>query len=219
MLPIKAPPRQELAHQEYIRGVGRCKHVGERDAVGGAQEVQLHPVHREGAPPDPGSSLETRRLLDLPGMHDLKQRRVHDERLGIPGQLLKQGASQWFEETPELPHASMEGERVKSHDAGEQMREEPLAVTQEGALALHAAQLLEERQGEDLGVRESLYGLVALCLRVEKGVGVVGEAEKHGQSLFQVGKRVGMLGVGHPRFLSSRVRMAPFVSLIHATDI
>ncbi len=44
--------------------------------------------------------------------------------------------------------------------------------------------------------------------------------KKHGQRLFQVGERVGMLGLwGHPRFLSLRVRMAPVVPSIHATHI
>jgi hypothetical protein len=50
-------------------------------------------------------------------------------------------------------------------------------------------------------------------------VGVVYKAEEHGQSLFQVGERVDMLGSGHPRFLSPRVRMAPGVPSIHATHI
>jgi hypothetical protein len=56
-------------------------------------------------------------------------------------------------------------------------------------------------------------------MRVEQCVGVVYEAEQHGQSLFQVGKRGGMLGVGHPTFLSLRVRMALVVPSIHATHI
>jgi hypothetical protein len=59
----------------------------------------------------------------------------------------------------------------------------------------------------------------ASAVGVEQGVSVVYEAEEHGQSLFQVGERVGMLGMGDPRFLSPRVRMAPVVSSIHATYI
>jgi hypothetical protein len=56
-------------------------------------------------------------------------------------------------------------------------------------------------------------------VRVERGVSVIYEAEEHGQSLFQVNERGGKLGLGHPRFLSLRVRMAPVVSSIHATHI
>jgi len=69
------------------------------------------------------------------------------------------------------------------------MGEEPLAIAQERAFALHAPQLLQESEGDDLGVREALYCLVALsAARVEEAVGVVYEAEKHAHSLFQVGE-------------------------------
>ena len=90
------------------------------------------------------------------------------------------------------------------------MREEPLGILQERAFALYAPQLLEEGEGDDLRVREALYVLVASsAMRVEQHVGVAYEAEEHGQSLFQVGERAGMLGLGHPRFVSPRVRMTP----------
>ena len=109
---------------------------------------------------------------------------------------------------------------METHHPREQVSKEPLGVAQERAFAFHTPQLLEEGEGDDLRVRESLYCLVASsAVGIEQGIGVVYKAEEHGQSLFQVGERVGMLGVGHPRFLSSRVRMAPFVPLIHATDI
>jgi hypothetical protein len=102
----------------------------------------------------------------------------------------------------------------------EQMEEEPLGIPQERAFALHAPKLLQEGEGDALGVRKPLYCLVASgAARVEEAVAVIYEAEKHCQSLFQVGERVGMLGSGHPRFLSSRVRMPPFVPSIHATHI
>ena len=62
------------------------------------------------------------------------------------------------------------------------MREEPLGLAQEGLLALHAAQLLEEGQRQDLRVREALDGDrgVALAARVEDPVGVADEAEEDG---------------------------------------
>jgi len=54
---------------------------------------------------------------------------------------------------------------------------------------------------------------------VEQGVSVVYEAEERGQSLFQVGERVGMLESGHPEFLLPSVRMALVVPSIHTTHI
>jgi hypothetical protein len=86
---------------------------------------------------------------------------------------------------------------MKSHHSGEQVREEPLCVAQEGALALHAPQLLEEGEGDDLRVGKPLERLVTLPVRVEMGVGVVDEAEEHGEGLFRLGEAWGMVGLGH----------------------
>jgi hypothetical protein len=77
------------------------------------------------------------------------------------------------------------------------MREEPLGVAQEGALALHPSELLQKGEGDDLRVREVFEGFVAVrSARVEGGVGVINEAEEHAQSLFQAGEGGGMLGLG-----------------------
>jgi hypothetical protein len=46
---------------------------------------------------------------------------------------------------------------VKSHHAGEQLREESLGVPEERALALDAPELLEERQGQDPSESESRF--------------------------------------------------------------
>jgi hypothetical protein len=46
-------------------------------------------------------------------------------------------------------------------DPGEQVREVPLGITQEGPFAPHAPQLSEEREGMDFGVRVGL-GLTRL---------------------------------------------------------
>src|SRR5918993_1107989 len=97
-------------------------------------------------------------------------------------------------------------------DPGEQVREEPLGIAQEGPLALYAPKLLEKRQRQDLGVREPLERLVTLPPRVEQRVSVVDEAEQDRDRLFQGGEGGGMLRMGHPRFLSSGIRMAPFYS-------
>jgi hypothetical protein len=70
---------------------------------------------------------------------------------------------------------------MKPHHPGEQVREEPLCVAQEGALALHATELLEESEGEDFRVCEPLEGFVASSAAgVEQGVSVVDEAEEDG---------------------------------------
>ena len=94
----------------------------------------------------------------------------------------------------------------------EQLREEPLGIPQERAFALHAPKLLQERQGEHLGVGELLYGLVGSPAWVEEGISVVDEAEQYGDRLFQGREGGSMLRMGHPRFLSSGSRMAPFYS-------
>ncbi len=104
-------------------------------------------------------------------------------------------------------------------DLGEQVREEPLGIAQEGPLALYAPKLLEKRQRQDLGVREPLERLVTLPPRVEQRVSIVEEAEQDRDRLFQGGEGGGMLRMGHPRFLSSGIRMAPVLLPNHATLI
>jgi len=86
---------------------------------------------------------------------------------------------------------------MKPNHAREQVREETLGISEERALALDAPELLEERQGQDLGVREPLYGLVAVGLGVEMSVGVVDETEEDGEGVFRSGEAWGMVGLGH----------------------
>jgi hypothetical protein len=107
----------------------------------------------------------------------------------------------------------------KPHHPGEQMREEPLGVTQERALALHATQLLQERKRDELRVREPLEGLGASKMGVEESVGIVNEAEEYTYHFFQIGERGGMLRMGHLLLLVVGSLMAPFVLLNHATHI
>ena len=153
-------------------------------------------------------------------MEDFQKRRVHKQGFRLAYQLGEDLPPQRFQEAPELLHAPVERGRVQPHHSRRQVREEPLGIPQERAFGLDATKLLQESEGDHLRVRKALYGLVASsAMGVEEAVGVIYEAEKHGQSLFQVGLRVGMLSVGHPRFLWSRVRMAPFVPSIHATHI
>src|SRR5215210_8200212 len=77
------------------------------------------------------------------------------------------------------------------------MGEETLVVAQERAFALHAPKLLQEGEGDDLGVREALYGLVASsAARVEEAVAVVYEAEKHGRGHLPGGAASGYACIG-----------------------
>src|SRR5215212_6729094 len=96
---------------------------------------------------------------------------------------------------------------------GEQVRQKPLGVAQKGALGLHAPQLLQEGQGDDLRVREPLEPLVAPPIGVEPRVGIVDEAEENGKGLFRLGEPLGMVGAGHPLLLrEGRLRWPPFYS-------
>jgi hypothetical protein len=105
----------------------------------------------------------------------------------------------------------MERGRVQPHYFREQVREESLGVPQKRALRLHAPQLLEECQGDDLRVRKALYGFVVSSAGVEMGVSVVDETEEDGEGLFRIGEAWGMVGLGHLLLLrEGRLLMAPF---------
>ena len=146
-------------------------------------------------------------------MQDRKQSGVDDQRLRISDQLGQDGASQGFQEAPELPHAAVERGRMKADHPREQVGEEASGVAQEGAFGFTPRKLLEEREGEDLRVREPLEGIVAAGARVEMGVGVVDLAEQGGDGLFQECGRVGYGVVGPSGApLVGRLRMALFLS-------
>jgi hypothetical protein len=83
-------------------------------------------------------------------MQNRKQRRVDDQGLWIAHQLGHYLSAQWLKVAPELDYPPMEGGRVKTHDSGEQVREEAGNFAQERALALDAPQLLKEGEGDDL---------------------------------------------------------------------
>ena len=98
---------------------------------------------------------------------------------------------------------------MQSHYAGEQVTEESRRVPEERSLALQAAQLLEESQRQHLRVREAFERAIGIrAAGVEEAIGIIDEAEQHGKSLFQVSCRWGKVRVGHPRYLSSGIRMA-----------
>jgi hypothetical protein len=93
-------------------------------------------------------------------------------------------------------------------------------VAQERAFALHAPQLLEERQRDDFRVREAFYGFLAPSTGVEESVSVVEEAEEHGEGLFRLQETWGMVGLGHLSLLGEgRLRWPPIPYQIHATHI
>ena len=58
------------------------------------------------------------------------------------------------------------------------MREEASDLAQEGTFRFHPSKLLQEGEGDDLRVGETLEGFVMLCFGVEEPVGVVHEAEQ-----------------------------------------
>lgn len=108
---------------------------------------------------------------------------------------------------------------MHTYHSREEVGEEPLHVAQERAFALHASQLLEERQGKNLGVRKPLERLVGSPIGVEMIIDVIDEAEKYGHGLFQGGEGESMLRMGHPEFLSPGIRMPPVLQANHATLI
>jgi hypothetical protein len=144
-------------------------------------------------------------------MQNRKQSRVNEQRLWLADHLGEDLPPEGLQKAPELAHPPMKRGRMKPHHPGEKVREEPLCIPQEGALALDAAQLLEERERDDLGIREALYGLLASGAGVEEGVGIVDEAEEHAQGLFRLGEAWGMVGLGHLSLLGEgRLRWPPF---------
>src|SRR5829696_7666030 len=113
-------------------------------------------------------------------MQHWQERRIHHQRLRVADELGYHDPAQRLQETAQLPHAAVEGGRVQPRHPREEVDEEPRRVPEEGPLALHAAQLLEEGEREDLRVREPLERGVAISPRVEEAIGVVDEAEQHG---------------------------------------
>jgi hypothetical protein len=91
-------------------------------------------------------------------MHYLKQRRVDEQRLRLAEHLGEELPSQRFQKAPELPHSPMQrarmNSRMNSHHPGEQVREEPLGLAQQRALALDPSKLLEERERDDFRIRQ-----------------------------------------------------------------
>jgi len=222
--------RQEFPDEEHIRGVGRRQLIGEWHSVGGTEEVQSftpytakeEPHLAHAAPSNPTADWLTC-LGCRTGVQDWEQRGVDDQRLRLAEEFTQDGPPQGLEETPQPPHASAAKLRggVKDDYAGKKVCEVPLdGVAQERALGLDTSQLLKKRQGQDLGVREALQGFVATrSMRVEEGVGVVGEAEEHSHSVFRLGEAWGKEGLGHLSLLVVGSLMAPVLPPIHATDI
>src|SRR5688572_4620540 len=78
----------ELLGQGDVGYVCRCELVGERDPVGGTDEVQLHPVDAEGTPSHPRRPTQAwAALRNLPGVQHRKQRRVDEQGLRIADHL------------------------------------------------------------------------------------------------------------------------------------
>src|SRR5215210_6859141 len=101
---------------------------------------------------------------------------------------------------------------MKAEDPREQVGEEAGDLAQEGAFGFHPSELLKEREGENLGVRELLERSVEFSSWVEMDVGVVDPAEQDGEGLFQEGEPCGMLGMGHLILLWTGSQMASVLS-------
>ena len=84
---------------------------------------------------------------------------------------------------------------MKADGTREQVGEEPDGLAQEGAFGFYPSELLKEREGENLGVRELLEGGLVFCSWVEMDVGVVDLAEQDSYRLFQEGEPCSMLGM------------------------
>lgn len=97
---------------------------------------------------------------------------------------------------------------MKTENAREEVGEEASGFSQEGALGLHPSKLLEDGEGDDFRIGESLEGFVVLPFGVEVSVGVVYFAEQGGERLFQEEKFWSMLCLGHPMLLWSGLRVA-----------
>src|SRR5215212_10796627 len=146
-------------------------------------------------------------------MQDPEQARVDDQGLRIADQFGHHLSRQGPQEAPELADAAVQRGRGEPDDPGEQVREQPLGVPQEGAFALNPTKLLEEGKRDDLRVGEPLYGLVAMGVGIEQRVSIVYEAEEGDDRLFRSVEASGMVLVGHPELLWSGVgRRALFLS-------
>jgi hypothetical protein len=112
-------------------------------------------------------------LGDLARVKDLQQGGIHDLMVfrDLPPKLGHDGASEGFEKSPELAYPPVERGRMEADDPRQEMGEQAGGLAQEGAFGFYPSKLLEERQGEDLRVREPLEGGVAAApARVERDV-------------------------------------------------
>jgi hypothetical protein len=140
--------------------------------------------------------------------------------LRIAEEVSQHCATQRLKVATQYANAPMQRGGMHPRDAWEEVNKETLEIAQEGAFALCAPELLKERQRQNLRVREPLETLVAVCVGIEKGVGIVDKTEQDGEGLFQGGERRGMLGLGHPELLwLGSGRMVFFLLSIHATLI
>ena len=103
--------------------------------------MKLHPVDAERAPSHPCGPIETRRLLNLARMKDLKQCRVYDQGLRIAHQLGHDSTSKRLQVASEPAYAAMQRGRPKPYDPREEVREEPSDLAQEGAFGFYPSEL------------------------------------------------------------------------------
>jgi len=132
------------------------------------------------------------------------QSRVDDHGLGVADEIGKDRTPQGLQEMAQLPDPAVQRRRPKPHDSGEQMREKPFDVAQEGTLGLNSSKLLQEGEGYNLRVRELLQGFVMLRFRIEDLISVVYDTEQNDDRLlhlFREHRVWGKLGLGHLKLL------------------
>jgi hypothetical protein len=112
------------------------------------------------APSRPRRPLKACRLANLPGTQNLKQRRVDDQRLGVAHEVSHRSTPERFQLAAQPADSSVQRRRVQAHHAWEQVREQAsfASVAQERSLGRYASQLLQEVQGQYVGVRMFLAG-------------------------------------------------------------
>src|SRR5215210_1231524 len=129
---------QELFRELDIDDVGGGEFVGERNAVGRAQQMQLHPVDAESSPPHPRRTIEARSLRNLARVDDRKERRIDAQ--GFPGRLPVRRVTNALRAPRRVGVFLPSGETRKSTSRQrltEKVREKAGGVSEEGSLALY----------------------------------------------------------------------------------
>ncbi len=99
---------QKLFGELDIGDVGSGELVGERNAVGRTQQMQLlHPVNAETSPPHPPCAIEACSLRNLARVDDRKECRIDQQGFRVTYQFAKHRTSYGFQEASELSYCAV----------------------------------------------------------------------------------------------------------------